>query len=116
MKYKWKVSEEPTGLYRSFARRRWPTASYENGNVAARIDCADDYNPRNAREGRHELLIVWVAVYRPDAGITWQWQSMKRRFATLQEAKDGFAKLLVDHPEIMPAKTSTEVPLQPPTS
>jgi hypothetical protein len=37
MKHTWKVSDNPTGRYRSFERRGWPTAEYENGDNAARI-------------------------------------------------------------------------------
>ena len=116
MKYKWKVASEPTGQYRSFQRRGWPTAYYTDGHIAASIVCVDDYHPRDAREGRHALLRVQVADYRhPLAGNTWVWRSMKNLFATLQEAKDAFAKLLVDHPELSPTEVSTEVPLSRPT-
>ena len=99
MKYRWKVSPEPTGRYRSFEKRSWPTAWYANGEIAASISCDDDYRPVDAREGKHGPLTVAVADHSEEK---WKWRRMKQRFSTLTEARDGFAKLLNIMPHLAP--------------
>jgi hypothetical protein len=93
---KWKVDEAPTGRYRSFQSRGWPSAEYKDGRPAAAIYCEDSYEPANARTGKHAPLSVRVA----DHSVTpWKWRTVKQRFATLQEAKDGITKLLEQFPK-----------------
>jgi hypothetical protein len=98
-KIKWKVDSVPTGMYRSFARRSWPTADYPSGQIAALITCSDEYEPRNVRAGNHGPLIVRVADYSVQP---WKWRKMVSTFRTLPEAKAGFAKLLVKYPSLSP--------------
>ena len=97
MKIKWHVAAIPTGRYRSFERRGWPSAEYADGRIAAWITCADDYYPPDVRAGTHAPLILRVA----DHSIQpFKWRKMIVTFRTLAEAKVGFEKLLAQHPEL----------------
>lgn len=98
MKYKWKVQPAPTGRYRSFEKRGWPTADYENGRVAASIECEDDYRPQNAKEGKHSLLTVRIADHSTKP---FTWKKITKRFATLQEAKDAVDEIFKKYPEFL---------------
>jgi hypothetical protein len=58
----WHVAPVPTGRYRSFERRGWPTANYgKHGLIAASISCDDEYYPSDVREGKHAPLTVRIA-------------------------------------------------------
>ena len=48
----WKVDLPPTGKYRSFGRRAWPSAHYRNEQEtpAVMITCKTDYSPQKAKE------------------------------------------------------------------
>ena len=48
----WKVDLPPTGKYRSFGRRAWPSAHYrdEQETPAVMITCKTDYSPQKAKE------------------------------------------------------------------
>lgn len=95
----WKVDPAPTGKYRSFAHRGWPSADYAGDRIAAKIYCEDDYEPQNARTGKHAALRLHVADY---SVTPWKWRKAKGEFKTIQEAKDALVKILLDHPELMP--------------
>jgi hypothetical protein len=83
-KYKWKVDPPETGRYRSFHKRGWPSAEYEDGTCAAKIYCEKGYYPCDARVGNHPELKIRVA----DHSVTpWQWRTLKKRAKTLAEAK-----------------------------
>jgi hypothetical protein len=103
--YKWKASATPTGQYRSFARRAWPTASYgadRDERIAAQILCRDDYTPHSARNGIHSPLTVQVADYSVATGF--KWCAMKETFTTLDAAKQAFEALLMKNPQLMAPK------------
>ena len=98
---KWKVASEPTGMYRSFNRRRWPSAEYADGRPAASILCEDDYVPCDVKVGNHRSLTVSVCDYSTrDGNCPWTRRNMVRTFATLKEAKDAFSALVESKPEI----------------
>lgn len=101
MKYKWKVSEKPTGRYSSFEKRMWPEACYlnERESPAAQIYCDDSYEPWRVKEGKHGELTLLVADH---SGERRKWRTIKKRFATLQEAKEAFALFIEKYPEFMP--------------
>lgn len=86
MKLKWKVAEKPTGLYRSFSSRGWPTAYYEGGHPAASISCEDAYVPARVRSGNHSELTVQIADWSTQ-GRGFEWRTLKQRCSTLDEAK-----------------------------
>lgn len=94
----WRVSEKPTGMYRSFARRGWPVGSV-SGQTVFIIICADDYVPRNVREGKHGLLTLRIADRRHSAQFTWRF--WKKKFKTLDEAKLVAKAFLEKHPEFL---------------
>lgn len=104
MKLYWKVDEKPTGRFRSFGHRGWPTAYHdkEKNVVAAAIYCdMYRYDVRHVRNPPKDLeLIVRIADY--SAKPAWKWRKARRTFSNLQDAKDFVEEILVKHPEIKP--------------
>jgi hypothetical protein len=98
-KIKWKVGEAPTGRYRSFHHRSWPSAEYPNDRIAARIECTESYTPYSAKNGGHPPLKLLIADY---SVTPWKWRKAKGEFNTLQEAKDAFTKIVEKFPSIVP--------------
>lgn len=92
MKIIWKVGEAPTGSYRSFQRRAWPTGEYEDGRIGFQILCEDDYIPARVKTGDHAELSLGFMDW---TGPTPTWRRLKRRFATLAEAKSAAAELAI---------------------
>jgi len=74
MKLKWKVSEVPTGRYRSFHGRQWPSASYVGTDKpAVYLSCEDDYIPAQVRVGTHAP--IWITMLHhnhPDQPVSWK--------------------------------------------
>ena len=106
-KIRWKVDSAPTGRYRSFDRRGWPSAEYANGDIAAMIQCPDEYIPSNVKEGKHAPLTVLVADWNRNAEErkakgAFGWRKLKGTFATLKEAQAATAKIIDEHPELHP--------------
>jgi hypothetical protein len=102
VKIKWQVAEAPTGRYRSFYKRGWPTARYKDTDrPALYIECEDSYVPANVKTGNHKELVVLVADYSVEQG-TFQWRRLKARFKTLDEAKAAGERFLNAHPEMQP--------------
>jgi len=62
LKFVWVVAEVPTGRYRSFQKRGWPTAWYNgrNGKPVAFLSSEDDYVPANVKTGNHTEIKVTV--------------------------------------------------------
>lgn len=111
MKIRWEVGAAPTGPYRSFQRRAWPSAYYEGDKPAAWITCVDDYYPPNAKAGTHNPLNLYVADYsvRSAGGnCPWTRKHVIGTFATLAAAKAAFASLILKHPELMPKAEATQ--------
>lgn len=103
IKLKWEVAEAPTGMYRSFHKRNWPSA-YINGKPAAHIRCEDEYIPRNVKTGNHAPLTVWIADHRASSnpnGGTFKWRQLITTHATLQEAKAAAEHFLNANPQIL---------------
>jgi len=85
----WKVDSAPTGPYRSFQKRGWPSAEF-NGEMMIMLRSEDSYNPRSIASGDHAPIRVSVADRRPEHnevknGFTCK--RLKGEFATLSEAK-----------------------------
>ncbi len=99
MRIKWKVGEAPTGRFRSFQHRSWPSAEYPSGELAGYIGCEDSYKFSLVETGRHSPLNVYVSVY---SGKQHKNFRFKRQFATLAEAKAALEAFIVSHPEIRP--------------
>lgn len=108
MKIVWKVAEAPTGRYRSFERRGWPTAYYGSteGKPAAFLDCDDQYVPASVRAGAHALIKVVVLHHNhPEANGSWKRFVMKERAVTLDRAKEMVAEFLNAHEDWWPKGT-----------
>lgn len=82
MKIKWTMGEKPTGRYRSFQHRAWPSAEYEDGKPAVMLYAVEDehksYRPsiketatlRLRVADYHDNTFTWVGlVFRP-VGLT----------------------------------------------
>ncbi len=94
MKLTWKVAEKPSGRYRAFQQRGWPTADFKGTDFCAvMLRSEDDYVPRRVREGDHKPITIYIAFYedRPAEskapGQIFKWRPLKRDAATLEEAK-----------------------------
>lgn len=106
MKLIWRVGEEPTGRFRSFDRRAWPTAYYGSaeGKPAAFIYSDTSYSGSVVKSGRHEPLKVRVLHHNhPDNPESWKVVVLKAEFATLKDAKEAVAKFLESHLDWVPA-------------
>lgn len=103
MKLKWKVGEKPTGRYRSFAKRGWPTAEYPCGKPAAFLRCDDSYTPSNLALGNHSPITVHLCHHQhPKRGNSWAVMRSKITFETLRDAKDYVQSFVDSHPEYAP--------------
>ncbi len=103
-KIKWAVDPEPTGRYRSFERRAWPSASYFNfegkeGPTAARITCDKEYDPRDIKRGEVFELTLRIADHSKSP---WVWVRAKKKCATVKECKELLKAILADNPQLMP--------------
>lgn len=103
MKYTWKVSETPSGRFRSFQKRAWPTAETDDGSAIGWISCEDDYRPSQVKTGNHKPLTVRVRkkCETPEdiekfGGF--KWMKMVQTFKTLDEAKASFKRFVDSHP------------------
>lgn len=105
-KIKWKVSEPPSGKYRSFEPRGWPSAYFidKEQNPAGYILCEDEYIPKNVKTGNHRTLALYVADYSKSNAETGRfvWRKAKKYFTTLQEAKEALDRIYKKYPEILP--------------
>lgn len=115
----WKNGEAPTGPYRSFHNRSWPSAHDRGGNVAASLSVAGvSYSKRAADSGEHEI-VVRVADHtndnlgRPNKEIgAFVWKQLKKKYRTVKEAKAAAEACLKANPQLMrkvdPKKVSTD--------
>lgn len=99
VKIKWKVEVAPTGQYRSFLRRGWPSALYPDGRTCGVIECVDDYTPNRAKDGAHGELILRVLDH---SEVSPKWRFLKAKFTTLDQAKQGLSEFMSRHPEYRP--------------
>lgn len=106
VKLKWLVAEPPSGRYRSFEKRAWPTADYAYTDfIAARISCEDPYRQADVKTGDHSELSVYVAQWanpRIPGQDAWVWRKLKARFATLAEAKAAAEEFLAKNLSFRP--------------
>lgn len=106
VKLTWRVADPPTGRYRSFYPRGWPSAQWPSGQPAAVIYCDDSYTPARGRgEATHGPLKVCVAdhsVRTAEGRPTFRWRTCSHRPETLAEAKALAERVLGKHPEFHP--------------
>ena len=105
MKLFWEVQPVPTGRYRSFERRGWPIgyADKDKNDIAVALSCEDDYIPSNVKEGKHGEIQIRVAVYN-EKFIGFDWKRLKKRAATLEEAKKLAEEFFSRNPELLKNK------------
>jgi hypothetical protein len=112
IKLTWKVADAPTGRYRSFEHRSWPTAWYgkpeaEGSRPAAWLRCEDDYTPGRAR-GEHPHGPIKISIphhQHPDCkkrGSPWVVFNLTNTASTLVEAKERVQAFLDAHPDWHP--------------
>lgn len=96
-KIKWRLGEKPTGRYRSFFKRGWPSGEYSDGSPAASIDHVDGigYEPYIKES---ESLVIRVANYHPNG---FDWVKLKARPSGLTAAKAVAQKFINEHHEIL---------------
>jgi hypothetical protein len=104
VKIKWEVEPPPSGKWRSFERRGWPSAVFrtEKEHRAAIIHCADEYVPAKVKTGDHAKLAVSIADWRD--GHKGEWLKMIPRFSTLKQAKEFIAETYAKFPQYLPAE------------
>lgn len=102
-KLKWRVGEAPTGQYKSFFKRSWPSAELEDGRPAFSIICEDSYVPADVKTGKHAELKINVADWSEKEG-TFVWKTLKQRAETLAEAKNLAQKFADKFPEVFVVK------------
>lgn len=110
MKLKWKVDPLPTGKFRSFQTRGWPSAVHAGTeHMAARIDCDDAYKPAKVKTGEHRPLRVriteWFDPAERGTRAAFEWRTLAGEFATLKEAKAAAQQALNERPEYWPKGT-----------
>lgn len=106
-KIKWKVGSPPTGRYRSFEKRGWPSATIgPDDQPIASITCEDDYTPQRAKGGGHGELTVSIAVWQPREGNTdtFKWRTMKQRYQSLDAAKRAAEDFIIKYPSTWPTQ------------
>ena len=97
----WRVAEQPTGPYRSFFKRGWPTAYADKDckTILFSLGCNDDYTADCARGLQaHQPLILHVARYDANCSVgRFKWLTFKEKHATLSSAKE-FAEYFYNTP------------------
>jgi len=106
LKIKWKVAERPTGRWRSFEQRSWPSAETEDGQLLATISCVTEYSSKKAKSGEHGPLKMFIYDY--SEGVTnRKMKKVLTEAKSLTEAKEVIEKILGKHPEMLP-KSETD--------
>jgi transcription elongation factor Elf1 len=105
LKLKWKIDPPPTGRFRSFQTRGWPSAHYLDGNPAIHLFCDEEYSGRTAKANGLEIRIQvadWSAPSNKETGSGFTWRQMKQRGTSLTDARAKAEAILAAHPEIWP--------------
>lgn len=106
LKLVWKVSGKPTGRYRGFEQRSWPTADYAGiERPAVMLLCKSEYVPRLVKDGDHDPISVCIADYgNPEDHGSFKWHRLIAKAFTLKEAKELAQRFLEKHPEYLPTE------------
>lgn len=108
IKLTWRVAPEPTGRYRSFMRRAWPSAEYKNEACAAYMSHEESYEPSSHKNATDLVIKLHVAQWTQNEGGKWgfKWRILNKRAASIKEAKqiieefvNGSMKNSVVHPD-----------------
>lgn len=79
---RWEVFPAPTGRFRSFYKRPWPTGHSKHG-IYYSISCADEYIPAKLKIAKHKPLRLSFRDTNDTRGML----TFKREFNTLDELK-----------------------------
>ncbi len=106
MKIKWTVGNAPTGMYRSFQHRSWPTAEDEHGNVIAQMRHPKSYTAALAVYAGENAITVYIADWynamaevRDKNKPAFEWRKLKKNFNCVGDAKRAVATFFKTHPE-----------------
>jgi hypothetical protein len=106
IKLKWKMADAPSGRFKSFHKRGWPSATKAGTDIPmASIECEQSYTPAIAKDGTHGPLTVRIADWTPPTDKTkarWQWRTLKERFTSLEAAKAAALATLLKNPGFWP--------------
>lgn len=91
IKIKWRVSPAPTGRYKSFEKRNFPYAEYENGETLADMLCGDSYVPALHKDSDDLELKLRVMDY---SGEFPKWRTLKARPTSIKSTKELLVKFL----------------------
>lgn len=100
-KIKWFVQPAPTGKWKSFETRGWPTAENQDGRLIAIITCPDQYVPRKVASGEHAPLTVKVMDWRQGNDIR-KWRPLTQQATCMTEAKAMVKRFYEENPEWLP--------------
>jgi len=116
-KIKWEVAPAPSGQYRSFEERCWPSAEFvmPDGTTyaAVRLHCEQEYNPGKVKTGNHPPIKIYVAVH---SKTSFEWRALKKTFPTLDEAKEAAFTAIVSYQEFWPEALKPKVELAVPVA
>lgn len=106
MKIIWRVGDSPTGMYRSFSQRTWPSAADENGNAIAAMYHGESYTAQLAADAGENRIQVAIADWSDKKHGAFTWKTLKQRFSDVKSAKAAVANFWEAHPEYHPPKAT----------
>jgi hypothetical protein len=101
-KIKWVVQPPEKGLAAVAYRRGWPTAEYEDGEPAGRLEADAHYH--HLHKGIIYLYVADHTAKTEDGRPTFNWKRAKQTFTTIPEAKLGLIGILERNPQLRPEK------------
>lgn len=104
VKLKWYVQPAPTGRYRSFAPRGFPSADYKNLSrpyAAVLLHCKDDYIPSSVKIGKHSEITIRIAIWE-EQGRGFDWVKLEQTAKTVSEAKQIAEDFINNNPSVQP--------------
>ena len=97
---KWSVQPAPTGKWKAFHHRGWPTADYTGTDtLAVVLICEDDYRPANVKTGRHAPIQIKIADFSRGTRV---WRKVLKEAKTLEEAKAIAEEAVKNYPDFKP--------------
>lgn len=107
-KLTWRVGEKPTGRYKSFQKRSWPSAEYPDGKPAITLHQVDgdSYFPGLSEALTLEIRIAdyWENGFR--------WMTLKRRVVGVKQAKLVAQEFVDKHYEVLRDNTRSIIDVQ----
>lgn len=104
-KLKWRVSPKPTGRYKSFVNRAWPSATVGDDHMAVQLDGKKDGLHVSYRSAIAETteITIRVACYQKPANRPmhgkFRWFTMRQTATGLKAAKRLAQEIVDKHPE-----------------